>query len=351
MGVHLSEEVKEAKNKLFKIIQTARPNIKDNSAQQYVNALSKICKNFHNGEVCSPEDTIKLLKDYPATIEFIESQKQITTKKNLLTAILVFLGYYKTKYAKQIKLYNDELTSLNGKYTNFLKKQEKTSTQEKNWISYDELLNVQKKIKDAIDEGKIYEKDKPTTHDRKILQQYILLSIHLIYPLRNDLANLVITLQKDYKDDAEGNFLIVGDDKTKAEKGMKKVKYTIVLNSYKNSKFLGKQTLPISNVELIKAIDFWLKISSSGYLIVNSRGEPANPSVITGLFNRLFKEHLPEDKKNKNISSSLIRHIIISHESEGQDTILERESKAAKYMHSSEVNDLYRKVSNKKEKK
>ena len=63
----------------------------------------------------------------------------------------------------------------------------------------------------------------------------------------------------------------------------------------------------------------------------------------------MFHKYYPD----KNISSSLIRHIVISHFNQDNPTIAELELKAKEienqYMHSQSMNELYRKIDKKDE--
>jgi hypothetical protein len=89
----------------------------------------------------------------------------------------------------------------------------------------------------------------------------------------------------------------------------------------------------------------WLKFQKSDYLFVkpSNRKVALNESDITKQFYLLFKEYFPD----KLISTSLLRHIIISHEKENDPTLKEIEEKKKKiedkYLHSDSLNILYAK--------
>ena len=88
----------------------------------------------------------------------------------------------------------------------------------------------------------------------------------------------------------------------------------------------------------------WLKYNKSGYYLTNSdRKSPINSNGITKFLNKIFMKEF-----NKKISTSMLRHIQISHLNKDKPTIKEIEKKEQKvedkFMHSKAVNELYRKI-------
>lgn len=304
------------------IIKKDRNNINDNSLNAYCSVLRKMKGDKSNFD---------FLNNYDETIELLNNDK-ITTKKNKLTAIIVYLKATKVN-DKIIQKYNDKLKLLNTDYMNELKKQEKTPTQEQNWIDYNDIIKLVDKImlnvKDQIIKKERGE-DILTNKQFDLLQQAVILKTYLIFPLRNDFANMKI-VNKNYKQDYNLNYLVKNN-----------TNMSFSINNYKNRSRLGPKVYQIPP-NLKKLINLWLKYNISNYFLVQSdRQTPMNPNNITKYLNKIFiKEY------NKKISSSMIRHILISHINKDKPTILQKEEEQKaienKFLHSELLNDLYRK--------
>jgi hypothetical protein len=144
--------------------------------------------------------------------------------------------------------------------------------------------------------------------------------------------------------------IISGEDYVKLKENnknylvvFKKNKKQFILNDFKNKQKIGKKQLDITP-SLNKVINIWLKFNKSGwYLVKKDRTTPMNPNNITKYLNKIFMSNT-----GKKIGSSLIRHIVISKISENDPTIAEEEEKEKaienKFLHSKEMNKLYRKI-------
>ena len=324
-------------SRLCKKIMKSR-NIKESSCKTYLTALKKINKKIDNSIELK---NTKFLKNYDKVMKVINEENKITSKKNKLTAVIVALNSDTDKDTELIDKYNNELKKLSDTYTAFLKTQKKTETQEKNWIEYDELIKLINKIMAEVKHREINKNrgnKELSNRDFDILQQYVILRTYIDYPLRNDYADMKILKLKDYKklDDKEredNNYLVLLNNNKKQ----------FHINQFKNRKFIGKKILDI-NPKLNKIINLWLRFNKSGYYLVKSdRKTPMNPNLITKFLNKIFLKH-----KSKRISSSMIRHIIISHDLKDQKTIQQKEKENKlienKFLHSKGINDLYRKI-------
>lgn len=304
---------------LFEELQVARPNARESTIKAYVAVLTKMKKDFKS-------DDFKFLEDYEKVMEYLNKSK-LTTIKNKLTAIIVFMKAKK----KDTDKYQKKLEELSKKYMEHLKDQTKTDTQEKNWVEYDEL----KKLSDTLlqDIKPLKKKEKLNKKEYDTLQQAVILATYLVFPIRNDYADMMVIKKKDLKKVSENkNYLVL--DKNK--------KY-FHINNYKTSKSLGSKILEVPK-HLNKILNVWLNHNTSGYFLTQTDMEtPMNPNNITKYLNKIFKKHL-----GKNISSSMIRHISISKDLQDKKTIREQEEEKKqaedKYMHSQSMNHLYRKV-------
>jgi len=309
-------------------------NISDSSLKTYICALKIIKKNI-DGD--TKLDDINFLKNYDKVMDYINDLDKITSKKNKLTAIIVALSSEKNKNEKLIDKYQIKLKELTDNYYNWLKKQEKTDKQKDNWLEYNDLLKIINNITQKIKLDNILKKDKLNNNEYNLLQQLVILRTYLDYPIRNDFANMIVIKKNKYdklNDDEKdnNNFLLINN-------GNKQ----FIINQFKNKKSLGGRVFNINN-KLNRLINIWLKHNISGfYLTQSDRKNSITSNGITKFLNKIFIKHA-----GKNISTSMIRHIIISHLSKGKKSILEKEAEDKKienkFMHTSKINDIYRKI-------
>lgn len=309
-----------------------RPNIKQSSLKTYIISLKNLRKSIDNK---SDLDNTDFLKDYDKIIENIKNMK-ITSKKNRITSILVALSSDNKIDNELIDKYQKLLKKLNDEYNIFLKTQKKTESQQKNWLDYEDLVMVFNEIMKNVKNNKITTKTTLNNEEFDLLQTLIILRTYLDYPLRNDFADMKIINIKEYKkldNNDENNYLLLQNNNKKK----------FILNDFKNKKKIGKKILEITP-SLNKLINIWLKYNKSGWFLVKKdRINPLNPNNITKYLNKIFYK-----RTGKKISSSLIRHIIISNLSKNEPTILEEEEKnnkiENKFLHSKTMNKLYRKI-------
>lgn len=323
---------------LEELIKKKRPNISDNTLKSYVNCLKKIKSDLKiEGEL----KNATFLHDTDKLIEYIDNHKKITTKKNKLTCIIVGLDAdkdFKNKY-KTIEIYQKLLKSLNDDYNMFLSTQTKTATQRKNWIEYEELVNIANNLVNSVKKYKT--RDDLNKLEMSELQNAVLLKTHLVFPIRNDLSEVKIINNIDYeklteKEQLKHNWLL------KTGKKMK-----LIFNNFKNAKRLGSKEYDVPR-NLVNLYNIWFKFNKSDNFLVSKKDMKSKitSNNQTKYFNSIFKPYYPDKK----ISSSLIRHIVISFfaEKNGEPTIAEEKAKEKevedKYMHSSAVNKMYRKV-------
>ncbi len=318
-------------DKLKKLITDSR-KIRDSSVITYMSNLKKIHKNVSD----EPMQNFDFLLDFDKIMKIIESEKVLTSRKNRLTSVLVALNTYDKdeKMTKLIKQYSDELKKMNETYFNFLKEQKKTEKQEANWVEYADLVKVFNELKKEAKHRGLINKKKSNIGDKdfELLQQLLILITYLNFPVRNNFANMKVVSRGEYSRDNnkhKHNYLVVGS------KGRK-----FYFNNFKNSTHLGPKIYDVPQ-DLNKLINIWLHYNTSGYYLTKrDRETPMNSNGITKIMNRIFKK-----RTGKNISTSMLRHIIITEMNKGKKTIkeLENEKKEIenKFMHSVGMNQLY----------
>jgi hypothetical protein len=318
-------------------IQKAR-DIKKSSLNTYISALKTLKKKIEPDKPVLLNDT-KFLQDFNKVMAVINKESKITSKKNKLTAILVALTSDKPPNQPIIDKFGKELKDLGEKYLTFLKQQTKTGTQKKNWLNYDELLKVVNKIMAEVKFRKITTNKKELSNKEfDLLQQLLILRTYIAFPLRNDFADMKVLTLKEFKalnkdKQDENNYLILKPNNKKQ----------FHINQFKNKKFIGSKILEVPP-KLNRVINLWLKHNESGwYLVKCDRKKPMNPNGITKYLNKIFLKHT-----GKKISTSMIRHIVISHILKDKPTIAEKEEDKKeienKFLHSKALNDLYRKI-------
>ena len=132
--------------------------------------------------------------------------------------------------------------------------------------------------------------------------RYLILKIHIETPLRNDLAEAKIFKDPDQDDikDTDYNYIVL-DSKAKTAR--------FIANVYKTKDIHGKIKFNWSQDiynELAHYYDDIVDKSTENYFIVNQNGDKMTPNNYTKFMKSIFTDY------DVNISTSMIRHIIIS---------------------------------------
>lgn len=218
------------------------------------------------------------------------------TKRNYIISICSCLSALKKDKTKVYKTYFEDLKNMNFK----LKKEEsqntKSATQQKNWQEWNDIENKYNELKNKVDEFK--DEENITKSQYNTLLKFIVLSLYTLQPpRRNEYLNMKIVKKYDKDLPSNTNYLSYDDSE-------------FVFNKYKTAKTEGQVKIPISK-ELMDNIKIFIKLrklksDSEEPLIANYDGEAFTAkNTITMILNSIFKP--------KKISSSLIRHIYLSH--------------------------------------
>lgn len=312
-------------------------DIKTSSLKTYISALKTLKRKIEPDEPISLNNT-NFLKDFDRVMDVINIEEKITSKKNKLTAILVALNSDENKNQPLIDKFGKELKDLGEIYLSFLKQQTKTEAQKNNWLDYDDLIKVINKVMTEVKYREITKKTELNNKEFDVLQQLLILRTYIAFPLRNDFADMLVVTKAEYdkidenKRD-ENNYLVLFPNNKKQ----------FHINQFKNRKFIGSKILDVPT-KLNRVINLWLKHNKSGwYLVKFDKTEPMSPNGITKFLNKIFLRYT-----RKKISTSMIRHIVISHLLKDEPTLVQKEDEKRKiedtFLHSKEINDLYRKI-------
>ena len=264
-----------------------------------------------NGKLEKPDDIIEHHKEI---LESLMTYKP-NIRKTKLSAFIVVLdqkddtpddvkeiidNYRKQLFADADDVDKDE------------KKQKLTESQEKNYITWDEVLKIYDNLRTEAEP--LFKLENLNKKQYNKLQEFVLLSLYVLTPPRRSLDYAQFKIKNI--DESTDNYMTV--------KGRKK-EGTLVFNAYKNSKRLGKQEVKISNA-LRNIIQKWMLKNPNEYLITTNTGNRIEQPRVNLMLNNIF---------NKNIGSSLLRHIYLTHKY--GDVDLEEMEKTTHEMGNSEI--------------
>jgi len=222
----------------------------------------------------NPKKILLKLKDYKPT-----------TQRNALIAVVSVL---KNLNNDLYKSYYDLMIEMNKKIEDNSKENKKTETQNNNWMKWSE---VQKKFDELVKKLKGSKNISEEGYDNYL--DAVILGLYTLLPPRRNVDYLLMKVSKDGKDlDTKFNWL-----------DMKKKQF--IFNNYKTKKAFGQQILDVP-AELMDLLKKYLKYKKEGegYLLVKFSGERLkSDNAITRRLNKIF---------DKNISSSMLRHIYLS---------------------------------------
>lgn len=269
----------------------SKSDVKTSTINIYEKNLNKLSQDVNNTD---PPSNCKWLEDFDKIMTHINKSKSLHTRKNKINTVVIYLQATKCK-PSIIKKYQDEIVKLAQEITTGYNQNEKNEKQLKNWLSLSELIEFKNNL--LLDLPKKF----ITFDDYKKLMKYLILETHLELPLRNDLVDAQVYEEKDFiKIDEVNttNYLVLG-----TKKGY------LVLNNYKTSGTYGRKKLDLSP-ELFKIWKRFYKIiiqySNNRYIFIKEDQNKMTRNEYTKFFGSIFKS------LGKNISSTMIRHIVVS---------------------------------------
>jgi len=262
----------EFKNNIKQALLKERPKLSDKSLTSYVSTLSNLPRNMANDNPTN----VKYFTDKADKIIAFLKDKPARSRKSVLSPLVVLTGL--EKYRKIMK---EDIE----KYNEISIKQNKTKTEEKNWMPWKSILSKYEELKVAYQ----YAINKKTYVHKPIsdkINDFILLSLYVLMPPRRAMDYSVL-MYKDY-DVNKDNYI---DFKNKK----------IVFNKYKTVRTYGKQSFDVP-AELLKYIRKWIKIKPNDGYVVDTNAQL--PNDITKQLNSIFKP--------KKVSVNLLRHSFLT---------------------------------------
>ena len=237
-------------------LKTLRPNLSEGSLKTYTSILKNLHKKVFENKDIEKSDfdefsrILDYLKDVPAN-----------KRKTILSALVVLTekDEYRNVMANDVATYNEEI-----------QKQEKSETQQNNWITTDEIKEVFDGVQN--DAKILFKKKNKTDADMVQIQDYVILSLlsGIFIPPRRSLDYCAMKISNVNID--EDNYI----DKNK-----------FVFNQYKTAKTYGKQELAIPQ-KLKSILNRWISINDGEYLLRDKNGNPMNSIKLNQYMNRIF---------------------------------------------------------------
>jgi len=250
-------------------IKKKRPSLSDSSLTTYASVLKSLYKKvFGEGKIDWDkfEDTktvLDFLKDVPPN-----------RRKTILSSLVIVTGKseYRDKMLSDVRDYNKEISL-----------QEKTPTQEENWVDDKQVKEVFEALKtDAVALMKKKTALKPT--DLQDIQNFIIMALlgGIYVPPRRS---------KDFCD-----FKIKNVD-TNKDNYLKKGK--MVFNSYKTFKTYGTQEVDVPK-PLATILNAWIKINPTDWLLFDTNMNHLTPVKLNQRLNKIFD--------GKKVAINALRH-------------------------------------------
>jgi len=313
-------------------IITEIQKIKPKLAQSTLNKYASNLRSVHRIVLGDPKyENLDLLKDYEKVLKALKDTK-LRTKKTYLTAICVAVQTMEPVDYDLLDHYRKALFHLHDDLKKILDTGKKTESQEKNWIEWNEILKIHKKLQQ---DAQYCAKNIGTRLNFEVVQWYVLLSVYVEHTLRNDFVMKIIK-RKDYdemdKDEREKqNYLILEPRRQKS----------FQLNQFKTRKFYKSSPNFKISKNLNSILNKWFKINKTDFLFVDARDKktPIDSAWITNQLLRLFERYA-----GKKVSTSLLRHSKITFLRKGERTKKQEQELAYQFLHSSGMSKEYMKV-------
>lgn len=274
-------------NSIRESILKNRPNLTQSSVKTYMSNINKCSR-----DIAKPLEVVDdIVSNHEKILENLMTFKP-NIRKTKLSAFIVALDEKEKTPENVVKIMDTFRKQLYFDADDTEKeerKQKLSSSQEDNYIPWDEVMKIYENIKTEAEP--LFKLQTLTKKQFNRLQDFVLLSMYVLIPPRRSLDYVGFKIRDpDLEND---NYMIT--------KGKKK-EATLIFNSYKNSKRLGKQEVKISNT-LRNIIQKWMLKNPNDYLIVNGTGKKIEQPRLNLMLNNIF---------GKNIGSSMLRHIFLT---------------------------------------
>jgi integrase len=289
---------------ISEILKEARPNLSEGSLKTYTSIIVNISKQMKL-DLSTPEEVIT---NYEAILAHLQPLKP-SIRKTKLACLIVFMS--KTPNNEQAKkAFNELMMEDKTESDEQDAKQELTPRQEQGWLPWKEVLERYQTLeKDA---NRLWKKPSLDKSEFHRLQTYVLLSCLVLIPPRRSLDWVSFRLRNEDKE--KDNYMTY-----------EKRKPIMVMNDYKTKRTYGQQRVPIPT-KLATIIRKWMDVNPHDSMLMNyNQKAPMNQTQLNVLLHEFF---------GKPISTSLLRHIYLTHVHEGTPAIKQMTETATTMAHS-----------------
>ena len=298
------------------LIKDNRSTLSASSINAYATNLCKLHKTIEAKGDC---DTYKWLYNVDKITDYLD-EKAISTRRNYIVAIIVWLKTAEEKNKKLIELYEEELQEIVKEYNDGLNNQEKSAKQKENWLDFEDVERLRKTYKRIVKKEGILskEKDKLKYQELNTFQKYLVLCLFTLTPPRRsmDYTNMRIVSEGEYENSNKATSMNYCVMKSKR-------KMYFVFNSYKTAKKHGEQKIEIPST-LASVIWTWSEINPTNYMIINRKHEPMSANYMTKFIQKIFAD------KGKKISVNMLRSIYLTHKYGNESKMKEKQEDAYK---------------------
>ena len=250
-----------------------RPELSAGSLKTYTSILRSI----HNKVFGKDTEIVKDNFDKVDTILDYYKDLEPNKRKTILSALFVLTGktQYRTNMIDDIQVYNAKMKSNN-----------KSETEEENWVSQEEIQNIFNKLK--ANATRLYKNKVLSMGDLQDIQDFIIICLlgGIFIPPRRSLDYCEFKIKNIDVD--KNNYL---------------VKNEMIFNRYKTDKFYEQQRVEIPK-PLKTILTKWVKNNPTDYLLFDSNGNQMSSVKMTQHLNKIFG--------GKKTSVNILRHTFLT---------------------------------------
>ncbi len=289
---------------ITEVFRTVRSTLSEGSLKTYTSIITNVGKQMGK-DYSTPEAVIQ---HYEAILQHFADTKP-SIRKTKLACLVVFIskteGNEAATEAFRKLMMEDKVEAEQEE-----KKQQLTERQQEGWMEWEEVLQLYTALERET--KPLWKKPSLDKAEFHRLQMYVLLSCLVLIPVRRSMDWVDFKL-KDY-DEEKDNYMVY-----------KKRKPFFVFNSYKTQGTYGKQEVPVPT-KLSGIILKWMEKNQNPHLLMNyhQKGN-INQTQLTQNLHAFF---------GKPISTSLLRHIYLSHVHKNTPALQQMEQMAEQMGHS-----------------
>ena len=284
-------------DKLTEELTEARPNVKPNTIRQYEIQLNKLKKVFESDDwnfLSNPDDVVDKLKS-----------NKYTSQRNSYNAIIVLLMAlnHDNKYDDLLEAYGKLRDTLNNKYVEDQQSGKISEKQKENFAELSEIQGMISQMESDIKSKGLKSQKKLSGKEKELLMVYVIYSLLIRLPIRNDMAGMELITKTQYNKLSEEqkkntNYLV-----------KEKASMFLVLNEYKTAKKYGEKKIDVPK-DLEKIFRMYLKLTkkeAGEVLFVSSTGKPISRNAMSQLLLKTSKKYI-----GKGVSTTLMRKAVVS---------------------------------------